>query len=819
MKGRGIVLNEPSVIALNRQTGEVLATGREAWQMIGRTPGYIVAVRPLRGGAITDFEITERMIRLLLQRVGVSRFTRPKVVICVPSAITEVERRAVTDAARRAGAADANLIEQPMAAAIGADLPIDEPVGNMVIDIGGGTSETAVISLGGIVALEAVRVGSFDIDAAIQNYVRREHGIAIGERTAEEIKVAIGSADPTEDENQAEVRGRDLMIGPAQDGPADAGGDPLRHRGRGLLDRGVGDPLPRQGAARAVAGLPRSGHVPRRRRRPAARPGVADPAGHEGAREAVERAPGGRRARRRPRHRALRGFEGNVHGSPSLMRVPGEQDAFAGGLARIREQFQVPVGFPAAVEEAAAAAVAKRPGPEHVDRTDVEFVTLDPASATDLDQAFAIERDGGDLVLRYAIADVGWFVAPGDPLDVEAWSRAVTVYLPDGKAPLYPPRLSEGAASLLPDGPRPAVVFVVRIGTDGAAVLDGAERAVIHSRAKLAYDAVREDQLPDGFAELSARIEAAEAARDAPRVEFPEQEVELAADGTWQLAIRPRLESEDRNAGMSLATNLAVADALHAAGTGLFRVMPEPTERAIARLRHTARAFGLSWPAELDLLEFQRTLPVDDRRTDAFLLAVRRASGGAAYEPYVAGARPWHAAMAATYAHATAPLRRLADRYVVEAALAVANGAADLRRRGRRIRRAPGRDGQGRGGGQPRRRRRHRPRRSGRAVGARRRHVRRRRRRRGRSRRPGAAHGAGRARPCRRPPGRSRRRGAGPGRVRRRRLEVGATATGRLTPIRVPSFPAAGNDGTRSGVGNGNTQIVGVGPARQASRR
>ena len=204
MKGRGIVLNEPSVIALNRQTGEVLATGREAWQMIGRTPGYIVAVRPLRGGAITDFEITERMIRLLLQRVGVSRFTRPKVVICVPSAITEVERRAVTDAARR---------EQPMAAAIGADLPIDEPVGNMVIDIGGGTSETAVISLGGIVALEAVRVGSFDIDAAIQNYVRREHGIAIGERTAEEIKVAIGSADPTHGENQAEVRGRDLMTG------------------------------------------------------------------------------------------------------------------------------------------------------------------------------------------------------------------------------------------------------------------------------------------------------------------------------------------------------------------------------------------------------------------------------------------------------------------------------------------------------------------------------------------------------------------------------------------------------------------------------
>ena len=212
-RGQGIILNEPTVIALNERSQEVLAMGHEAWQMIGRTPGYIVAVRPLRGGAITDFDITERMIRLLLQRVGVTRFNRPKVVICVPSAITEVERRAVTDAARRAGAADAQLIEQPMAAAIGADLPIDEPVGNMVIDIGGGTCETAVISLGGIVALEAVRVGSFDIDAAIQNYVRREHGIAIGERTAEEIKVAIGSADPTPDESNAEVRGRDLMTG------------------------------------------------------------------------------------------------------------------------------------------------------------------------------------------------------------------------------------------------------------------------------------------------------------------------------------------------------------------------------------------------------------------------------------------------------------------------------------------------------------------------------------------------------------------------------------------------------------------------------
>jgi rod shape-determining protein MreB len=212
-RGRGIVLNEPTVIALNSRTQDVLAMGQEAWQMIGRTPGYIVAVRPLRKGAITDFDITQRMISLLLKRAGVSRFNRPRVLICVPSAITEVERRAVEEAARGAGANGAYLIEQPMAAAIGAGLPIHEPLGNMVVDVGGGTSEMTAVSLGGVVALEAIRVGSFDIDASIQSYVRREYGIAIGERTAEEIKVAIGSAWATMDEVKAEVRGRDLMTG------------------------------------------------------------------------------------------------------------------------------------------------------------------------------------------------------------------------------------------------------------------------------------------------------------------------------------------------------------------------------------------------------------------------------------------------------------------------------------------------------------------------------------------------------------------------------------------------------------------------------
>lgn len=212
-RGEGIVFDQPSVIALNSRTKEVLAMGGDAWRMIGRTPSYIVAVRPLRKGAITDFEVTQEMIRLLLREVGVNRFNRPRVVLCVPSAITAVERRAVIEATRRAGAAEAQLIEQPMAAAIGAGLPINEPMANMVVDIGGGTSETALVSLGGIVALQAVRIGSFDFDHAVVNFIRREYGIAIGEQTAEEIKIAIGSAHETADEFRAEVRGRELISG------------------------------------------------------------------------------------------------------------------------------------------------------------------------------------------------------------------------------------------------------------------------------------------------------------------------------------------------------------------------------------------------------------------------------------------------------------------------------------------------------------------------------------------------------------------------------------------------------------------------------
>lgn len=210
---KGILFSEPTVLALNKETGAVLAMGNDAWQMIGRTPGYIVAVRPLRSGAISDFDVTAKLLRLILQRAGVSRLARPKVLVCVPSALTEVERRAVEEATLSAGARTVHLIEEPIAAAIGAALPIHEPVGNFVVDVGGGTSEVALISMGGIVTNQAVRVGGFDLDTAIQNYVRREYTVAVGERTAERIKMSIGSAFPMAHEQKAELRGRDLPTG------------------------------------------------------------------------------------------------------------------------------------------------------------------------------------------------------------------------------------------------------------------------------------------------------------------------------------------------------------------------------------------------------------------------------------------------------------------------------------------------------------------------------------------------------------------------------------------------------------------------------
>ncbi|CAO5243438.1 MULTISPECIES: rod shape-determining protein [Frankia] len=214
VRGRGIVLNEPSVVAINTTTSGILAVGTDAKRMIGRTPGNVVAVRPLKDGVIADFETTERMLRYFIQKVHRRRhFAKPRLVVCVPSGITGVEQRAVKDAGYQAGARKVYIIEEPMAAAIGAGLPVHEPTGNMVVDIGGGTTEVAVISLGGIVTSQSIRTAGDELDVAIISYVKKEYSLMLGERTAEEIKMAIGSAYKVPDEPSAEIRGRDLVTG------------------------------------------------------------------------------------------------------------------------------------------------------------------------------------------------------------------------------------------------------------------------------------------------------------------------------------------------------------------------------------------------------------------------------------------------------------------------------------------------------------------------------------------------------------------------------------------------------------------------------
>ena len=218
MKGKGIVLREPSVVAVDIRQDRVLAVGAQAKEMIGRTPGSIVAIKPLKDGVIADFEITAIMLKHFIRKVIHSNFfSRPRIVICIPSGVTQVERRAVEDAARQAGAKDVELIEEPMAAAIGAGLPVAEPTGSMVVDIGGGTSEVAVISLGDIVAHNSVRVAGNKFDEAIMQYIKKKYGLTIGERTAEEIKIEIGSAYPHQNEGSMTIKGRNVADGLPKD--------------------------------------------------------------------------------------------------------------------------------------------------------------------------------------------------------------------------------------------------------------------------------------------------------------------------------------------------------------------------------------------------------------------------------------------------------------------------------------------------------------------------------------------------------------------------------------------------------------------------
>ncbi|MBU5427217.1 rod shape-determining protein [Tissierella pigra] len=214
IKGRGIVAREPSVVAIQTNTKQVLAVGEEAKKMIGRTPGNIVAIRPLKDGVIADFDVTKSMLKYFIRKASKKRsLFQPRVVICVPSGVTEVEKRAVEEAAIHAGARDAYLIEEPMAAAIGAGLPVQEPTGSMIVDIGGGTTEVAIISLGGIVTSKSIRVGGDELDESIVSFIKREYSLMIGERTAEEVKITIGSADSNSELSTMDIRGRDMISG------------------------------------------------------------------------------------------------------------------------------------------------------------------------------------------------------------------------------------------------------------------------------------------------------------------------------------------------------------------------------------------------------------------------------------------------------------------------------------------------------------------------------------------------------------------------------------------------------------------------------
>jgi len=214
VKGEGVVLCEPSVVAIDKLTEQVLAVGEEAKRMLGRTPGNIVAIRPMKDGVIADFDTTEAMLRYFIKKVHHRRvLVRPRIIIAIPSGITEVEKRAVKDSAERAGAREVYLVEEPIAAAIGVGLPIEEPIGNMIIDIGGGTTEIAVISLAGIVFSKSIRIGGDEMDEAIIEYLKKTYNLLIGERTAEDIKVKIGSAYPLEEEKTMEIKGRDLVSG------------------------------------------------------------------------------------------------------------------------------------------------------------------------------------------------------------------------------------------------------------------------------------------------------------------------------------------------------------------------------------------------------------------------------------------------------------------------------------------------------------------------------------------------------------------------------------------------------------------------------
>ncbi|MDT0186949.1 RNB domain-containing ribonuclease [Microbacterium sp. ARD31] len=352
------------------------------------------------------------------------------------------------------------------------------------------------------------------------------------------------------------------------------------------------------------------------------------------------------------------------------------------GIAAIQREMKVSASFPEAVEEAAAEAAANPRLPE-LDRTDIELVTIDPEGAQDLDQAMHIERSGSGYVVHYAIADVAAFVTPGDPVDVEANRRGETLYGADSKIPLHPPVLSEDAASLLPDQVRPALLWTIQVDDTGEGTDVQVERALVRSRAQLSYDAVqadldagRADELIGLLREVGELRLAREAARGGVSLPLPEQELVETGDGHWELEFRRLTPVETWNAQISLLTGMGAASLMVYARVGILRTLPPADPRDVQRLHRTARALGIDWPAEQLYPDFVRTLDPSRPTHAAMIVACTRLLRGAGYVTFN-GELPeqaQHSALASEYAHVTAPLRRLADRYAGEVCVALCAG-------------------------------------------------------------------------------------------------------------------------------------------------
>ncbi len=355
--------------------------------------------------------------------------------------------------------------------------------------------------------------------------------------------------------------------------------------------------------------------------------------------------------------------------------------ALRDGIAAIHRELELTAEFPEEVERAARLA-AGNPRLPHLDRTDIPFVTIDPETSRDLDQALHIERDGTGFLVHYAIADVAAFVTPGDPVDEEANRRGATLYGADSKIPLHPVMLSEGAASLLPNAIRPALLWTIRVDQDGEGTDVHVERALVSSRAKLDYASLQE-QLDAGSAddmigllgEVGELRKKREAARGGVSLPLPEQEIDVEGE-TWTLSFRRMLPVEEWNAQISLLTGMAAASLMVYAGVGLLRTLPPPDNRDVQRLHRTAKALGIEWPAEQLYPDFIRSLDPSLPQHAAMVVASTRLLRGSGYVGFNGETpeQPEHSALASEYAHVTAPLRRLADRYAAEVCVALCAG-------------------------------------------------------------------------------------------------------------------------------------------------